>query len=91
MQPEGYLTTAEVCRRLKWSARTIRDKIAAAVFREGVHFFQPPRCHRLWKWPAIVAWLEGKEQAVIDRVDGEQVRLARAGGRKLLDGRQGSN
>jgi hypothetical protein len=90
-QPDGYLTTAEVGRRLKWSPRTIREKIAGGIFREGVHFFQQPSCHRLWKWSAVVAWLEGKERVVIDRAGSEQVRLARAGGRELLDGRQSSN
>ena len=79
---EGYITTTELSRRLCWSARTIRDKIAEGVFREGVHFFQPPGCHRLWKWPAVVAWVEGKEGKVID--DDESIRLAHGGGKALL-------
>jgi hypothetical protein len=77
----GYLTTAEFGRRLRWSARTIHDKIATAVFREGIHFFQPPGCHRLWKWSAIVEWLEGLHADVVDT---QPFRLARSGGRRLL-------
>jgi len=80
-QPE-YITTAEVARRLKWSARTMRAKIAGGVFREGQHFFQPAGCQPRWKWEAVVAWLEGKERPVID--DEEPIRLARGGGKALL-------
>lgn len=80
VEPE-YLTTAEVGKRLKWSARTMRAKIAAGVFVAGKHFFQPPGCQLRWKWTAIVAWLEGTHESV---VDSEPVRLARSGGRELV-------
>jgi hypothetical protein len=82
VEPEGYLTTAEVMKRLKWSARTMRAKIADGVFREGQHFFQPAGCQRRWKWSAVAAWLEGKERPVID--DQESIRLAHGGGKELL-------
>jgi hypothetical protein len=78
---EEYLTTGELTQRLRWAPRTIRAKIAAGVFREGMHFFQPPGCQRRWKWSAVVAWLEGQHSTV---VDAEEAPLARGGGRELL-------
>lgn len=53
-----YLTTSEVARYLRWSKRTLRAKVRAGVFRQGVHFFRRPECQVLWKWAAIVRWLE---------------------------------
>jgi hypothetical protein len=53
-----YLTTSEVARCLRWSKRTLRAKVRAGVFRQGVHFFRRPGCQVLWKWAAIVRWLE---------------------------------
>ena len=38
---EEYLTIAEVAARLKIKPKTIKNKMAAGIFRRGVHFFSP--------------------------------------------------
>jgi hypothetical protein len=81
VEPSEYLTTGEVGRRLRWSRRTMRAKIASGFFVEGREFFQPAGCQPRWKWSAVVARLEGRHPAV---VDGDTVKLARGGGRQLL-------
>ena len=59
---DEYLTIAEVAARLKLSAKTVRNKIAAGVFREGVHFFRPAGLGPRFKWSAVVAWLEQSQR-----------------------------
>jgi hypothetical protein len=56
-----YLTMKELARRLGWESKTIKNKMAAGTFREGVHFFRPPGTDPLFKWSAVQAWVEGKE------------------------------
>src|SRR5699024_11582844 len=36
-----YLTTAELSSRIKYDARTIREKLKDSVLIEGRHYFQP--------------------------------------------------
>ena len=36
-----YLTTAELSERIKYDARTIRDRLKDSVLLEGVHYFRP--------------------------------------------------
>jgi hypothetical protein len=36
-----YLTTAELADRIKYDARTIRDRMKDTVLLEGVHYFRP--------------------------------------------------
>jgi len=55
-----FLTTAEVARRLHKTGKTIRSKIAAGVFCEGVHFFKPEGSQMLWDWQAVVRWVRGE-------------------------------
>jgi len=54
-----YLRTAEVAARLRWSKRTVREKVRIGVFRRGEHFFEPGGCQPRWKWSAVAAWMEG--------------------------------
>jgi excisionase family DNA binding protein len=58
---EEYLTIAEVASRLKVKPKTIRNKIASGVFREGAHYFRPVGLGTRFKWSAVVAWIEQKE------------------------------
>ena len=58
--PPAYLTTAEAAAYLRWSKRTIREKVRTGVFRRGQHYFQPPGCQMRWKTDAIVRWLESE-------------------------------
>ena len=65
---EEYLTIAEVAERLKVKPKTIKNKMAAGIFRKGVHFFSPPGLGPRFKWSAVVAWLEQSEgQAELTR------------------------
>ena len=36
-----YLTTHELAERIKYDARTIRDRLKDSVLLEGVHYFHP--------------------------------------------------
>ena len=36
-----YLTTTELSDRIKYDARTIRDRLKDSVLLEGVHYFRP--------------------------------------------------
>jgi hypothetical protein len=56
-----YLTTAEVAALLRVEPKTIRNKVAAGVFRQGEHFFRRPGLGPRWKREAIVRWLESEE------------------------------
>ena len=55
---EEYMTIAEVAARLKIKPKTVKNKMAAGIFRKGVHFFSPPGLGPRFKWSAVVAWLE---------------------------------
>jgi hypothetical protein len=58
---EEYLTTAELAARLKVKPKTIKNKMAAGIFRKGVHYFSPVGLGPRFKWSAVVAWIEGNE------------------------------
>jgi hypothetical protein len=55
---EEYLKIAEVAARLKISPKTVKNKMAAGIFRRGIHFFSPPGLGPRFKWSVVVAWLE---------------------------------
>lgn len=38
---QTYLTTAELAERIKYDARTIRDRLKDSVLLEGVHYIRP--------------------------------------------------
>jgi hypothetical protein len=55
---EEYLTIAEVAARLRVRPKTIKNKMAAGIFRRGIHYFSPGGIGPRFKWSAVVAWLE---------------------------------
>ena len=59
--PEEYLTIREVAARLKVAPKTVRNKMAAGVFRKGVHYIRPKGFGTRFKWGAVVALLEQSE------------------------------
>jgi len=67
-----YLSTAEVAARLRWSTRTLREKVRTGVFRRGVHFFEPAHTQRRWRWSSVAAWME--EAGACTIIDGERLR-----------------
>jgi len=60
---EEYLTIAEVAARLKVRPKTIKNKMAAGVFRKGWHYFKPTGFGPRFKWSAVQAWLEDTESS----------------------------
>jgi len=59
---EEYLTIKEVAARLKLKPKTIQNKMAAGIFKEGVHYFRPEASRAWFKWSAIVAWIEAPQE-----------------------------
>jgi hypothetical protein len=55
---EEYLTKRELASRLKWAPKTVANKMAAGIFKLGVHYFRPPGMSVRFKWSAVVAWME---------------------------------
>lgn len=78
--PREFLTDREVAARLKWAYETLRKKIQAGVFAEGVHFHKRSGCGRRWEWAAVVDWLRNKERTR----ERPPIRLASGGGRDLV-------
>ena len=74
---EEYLKISEVAERLKLSPRTIANKMAAGVFRRGVHYFSPAGLGPRFKWSSVVAWLEQGEEPVTEN-DGESIPMPRS-------------
>jgi len=58
---EEYLTITEVAARLKVTPKTLRNKMAAGVFRKGVHYVRPKGLGTRFRWGAVVAWLEQED------------------------------
>lgn len=51
---QTYLTTYELSGRIKYDARTIRDRLKDSVLIEGVHYFRPFGGRKiLYIWEAI--------------------------------------
>jgi len=49
-----YLTTDELSARIKYDARTIRERLKDSVLLEGVHYFRPFGGRKiLYIWDAI--------------------------------------
>lgn len=73
-----YLTTAEAADFLRLKPKSLRNKVASGIFREGEHFFRKAGLGPRWKREALVSWLEEPEP---DRV--EAFPLAQPGGRRV--------
>ena len=54
MPEQAYLTTEELAARIKYDARTIRERLMDSVLLEGVHYFRPFGGRKiLFIWNAI--------------------------------------
>lgn len=52
--PSTYLTTDELAQRIKYDARTIRERLKDSVLHEGVHYIRPFGGRKiLFVWEAI--------------------------------------
>jgi Helix-turn-helix domain len=63
---DEYLTITEVAERLKLTPKTVRNKMASGVFKQGVHYFRRKGIGTRFKWGAVIAWLESKEADVTE-------------------------
>lgn len=77
------MTIAETAELLRMSEGTLRNKMSAGVFREGVHFFRRAGIRPLFKRAALEAWIEGKD----DTAQPGSPRIRMAGGYYLGGGR----
>ncbi len=78
MNPEEYITIAELGARLTLEPKTIKNKMAAGVFIKGVHYFSPKGLGPRFKWSAVVAWMEAGEQERVKATDnGDGIPMAR--------------
>jgi len=60
---QEYLTTDELSVRIKYDARTIRERLIDSVLIEGVHYFRPFGGRKiLFVWEAIQRDMQSKVQ-----------------------------
>jgi len=83
LDSEEYLTIDEVAARLKIKPKTVKHKMAISLFRKGVHFFKPKGCRPLFKWSAVVAFYEAREDAGTGQ-DPEDIPMAQGYKQKNL-------
>ncbi len=59
-----YLSIEQLAARTPWSVEAIYRMIRRNILRRGAHYFQPqgPRTHLIFKWSAIVAFVETNGQ-----------------------------
>ena len=69
---EEYLTIKKLGERLTLEPKTIKNKMASGIFKKGVHYFSPKGLRPRFKWSAVVAWLEEKEEQATQGVNGSR-------------------
>lgn len=68
----ALMTTREAARLLRYdSPKTLRKKVAAGVFQEGVHFYKRNGMQYRWIKAGLISYLQGGVS-----VHGEELRLA---------------
>jgi hypothetical protein len=61
-----YLTVSELSPRIKYTEQSIYNLICNGTFIEGLHFFKPTPKKILFKWHAIVQWIEGNAKVATE-------------------------
>lgn len=61
-----YLTVLELSTQIKYSEQSIYNLICNGTLIEGKHFFKPTPKKVLFKWQAIVEWIEGERNSTIN-------------------------
>lgn len=62
---EEYLDIDMLCLRIPLAKQTFYNLISKGRLIEGVHYFKPSRKKLVFKWSAMVQWLEGKMPGAI--------------------------
>jgi len=72
---ETYLTTDELSARIKYDARTIRERLKDSVLIEGVHYIRPFGGRKiLYLWESIA-----RDMAATSSADRHAIPLANGG------------
>ena len=75
MEEATYLTTDELSARIKYDARTIRERLKDSVLIEGVHYIRPFGGRKiLYLWESIV-----RDMGAVSNVDRKAIPLANGG------------
>jgi len=78
MNPEEYITIAELGARLTLEPKTIKNKMALGIFIKDVHYFSPNGMGPRFKWSAVVAWMEAGEREQAKATDnGDGIPMAK--------------
>lgn len=64
---EEYINAEELSLRIKEKKQTIYNRIYKKEFILGIHYVKPTPKKLLFKWNAIISWLEGSSQAIETR------------------------
>ncbi|MGH9204839.1 MAG: hypothetical protein ACRD2A_26740 [Vicinamibacterales bacterium] len=78
--PSEYMTTREAGELLRLSPKSLRNKIALGIFREGVHYHTRRGIGLRWLHSALVDWLAGTDRKDESEND---LPLAQPGGRRV--------
>jgi len=54
---EEYLTTDELCERIKYQRQTVYNLIHKKIFIQGKHFLKPTPKKILFRWSEIKTWI----------------------------------
>jgi hypothetical protein len=58
LEQREYLSLKELCERIPYDDRTIRNMMTKGKLILGTHYFKP-NGRLIFKWSAIVQWIEG--------------------------------
>jgi hypothetical protein len=75
-----YMTTREAGELFRLSPKSLRNKIALGIFRDGVHYHTRRGIGLRWIRSALVAWLAGTDR---DDESADSLPLAQPGGRRV--------
>jgi hypothetical protein len=66
--PPAYLSAEQLAQQTPWSIDALEKMIQRGDLRRGLHWFQPKGAgtQRIFKWSAIVAWIEQETDDAID-------------------------
>ena len=56
-----YLSVKEAAEELGWKPKTLRNKMSAGIFRQGIHYIKRRGIRPRFIRGSLEAWLEGSE------------------------------
>jgi hypothetical protein len=63
---ETYLTTDELCERIKYKPGSINNLVSNGKLIEGIHFLKPTPKKRLFIWSRMEVWLRRNSPGYAD-------------------------